>query len=158
VLGDFEEDGDIWSCNYDGSGPAKLTTDNQLREQQPDVFEATGENGSQNKSFIAYIGSGRYGTISSEIPSGDVYISETGDSSISKLTDFNHVGASQPIISPDGNFIAFLYSEYDENYTYIEENSVRIYSLSDGSIAESLPGEAGSYGFIFNIAGWINKG
>ena len=53
------------------------------------------------ESKIAYTGSLRYGTISAQIPSGDIFIMNVNGLGNKKLTDFE-IGPSMPIISPDG--------------------------------------------------------
>ena len=144
VLGDFEEDGDLWVCDYDGSSLKKLTKNDQLREQQLSVYDNPG-----GESKIAYTGSLRYGTISSQIPSGDIFIMNANGSGNKKLTDFK-IGPSVPMISPGGISVAFLFSQYDENMNSIQENFIMIYDLVSGAL-EKISSE----GNIFSIAGWV---
>jgi hypothetical protein len=144
VLGDFEEDGDLWACNYDGTGLKKITENNQLREQQPSVFDS-----SKGDPKIAYVGSLRYGTISAQIPSGDIFIVNADGSGNKKLTDLK-IGPSVPSISPDGSSIAFLFSEYDENMTNIQANYIMIYDLENETL-EKISSEA----YLVSIAGWV---
>jgi hypothetical protein len=144
VLGDFEEDGDLWKCEYDGSDLKKITGDEQLREQQLSLY-----NSQDGESKIAYTGSLRYGTISAQIPSGDIFIMDTKGSGNKKLTDFK-IGPSVPSISPDGNKVTFLYSEYDDNMINILENYVMTYDLESEAL-EKISSE----GYIVSIAGWV---
>lgn len=39
VLGDFEEDGDLWMCGLFNGELQRITGDSGLREQQPDIFK-----------------------------------------------------------------------------------------------------------------------
>ena len=144
VLGDFEEDGDIWVCNTDGSGLSKITTDTNLREQQPSVFENL-----DGTTKVAYIGSGRYGTISSQIPSGDVYLINIDGSDNKKLTDYI-VGCEKPIISPDGRFIAFIHHIYDKNYENIETTRVEVFDTETNKLTVLAEGSG-----IFDLVGWV---
>lgn len=147
VLGDFEEDGDIWSCNPDGTDLKRITADSKLREQQPDIC-------SDCNGQFTYVGSNRYGTISSQIPSGDIFTANIDGSSVKKLTEYNFVGASNPVFSDNGQFIGFIYSQYDENYENVEKNIIRIINISDGEVKEESA-ENGNY--IFSIAGWVRN-
>lgn len=144
VLGDFEEDGDLWTCSYDGTGLKKITENEQLREQQLAVSESQG-----GEPKIAYVGSLRYGTISAQIPSGDIFIMGANGSGNKKLTDFK-IGPSVPSISPDGNSVAFLFSRYDENMTSVQENFVMAYDLKSEDLKKTV-----SEGYIVSIAGWV---
>jgi len=144
VLGDFEEDGDLWVCSFDGSGLEKITEDEQLREQQPCVYEAGDSTGK-----VAYIGALRYGTIGYQLPSGGVFIASVDGTGTEKLTDYE-LGASNPIFSTDGKFLTFLFSNFDENLTYVTDNVVRVYDFSNGNISEVK-----AEGYIFDIAGWV---
>ena len=144
VLGDFEEDGDLWVCDYDGTGLKKITQNNRLREQQLSVFDS-----SKEESKIVYVGSLRYGTISSQIPSGDIFIVNANGSGNKKLTNFK-IGASAPSISPDGNCVAFLFSEYDENMNNIQANYLMVYDLENETLKK-----ISSEGYIVSIAGWV---
>jgi Tol biopolymer transport system component len=144
VLGDFEEDGDLWACDYDGSDLKRITGDDQLREQQLSVYD-----NQYGESKIAYTGSLRYGTISAQIPSGDIFIMNLNGSGIKRLTD-SKIGPSAPSISPDGNYVGFLFSRYDENMDSVQENYVMIYNLVSG-VLEKISSES----YIVNIAGWV---
>jgi hypothetical protein len=145
LLGDFEEDGDLWICEFNGDGLEKITSDTTLREQQPGTCSGCGNR-------FAYIGSNRYGTIASQIPSGDVFISDLTSLAPVKLTEYNFTGASSPVLSSDGSYIGYIFSHYDENYTYVEKNTVMIVDSAGEEIIEVLP-EKNNY--IFTIAGWI---
>lgn len=144
VLGDFEEDGDLWVCNSDGSNLGKLTSNPELREQQPSVFESPDIIGK-----VAYIGSLRYGTISSEIPSGDVYTINLDGSENKKLTDYG-VGPAKPIFSPDGRYIAFIHHIYSENKEYIESKQIEVFDTATNQLTVAASGSN-----IFDLAGWI---
>ncbi len=144
VLGDFEEDGDLWVCDYDGTGLKKITGNDQLREQQLSVYDSP-----DGESIIAYTGSLRYGTISAQIPSGDIFIVNANGSGNKKLTDFK-IGPSAPIISPDGSSVAFLFSSTMRIWNSVQGNYVMVYDLGSG-VLEKISSE----GYIVNIAGWV---
>jgi hypothetical protein len=144
VLGDFEEDGDLWICNYDGSGLKRLTENDQLREQQPSIYDSV-----DGESKITYMGSLRYGTISAQIPSGDIFIMNANGSDNKKLTDFK-IGASAPLISPGGNNVAFLFSQYDENMNSVQGNFIMVCDLERGTL-EKISAD----GYLFSLAGWV---
>jgi Tol biopolymer transport system component len=145
LLGDFEEDGDLWIGGIYNAEMQKITNDPQLREQQPDIF--TGESGSP---FIAYAGVKRYGTVSNQIPSGDIYIINADGTGNRKLTNYS-VGPSKPIFSPDGAHIAYLNSIYDENFEYIISNQIEIVRVEDANITI-----AAKNGYI-ELVGWSVK-
>jgi len=142
VLGDFEEDGDVWISSIDGNDAEKLTADAGLREQQPDVYAGNGEN-----PMVAYAGVKRYGTISSQIPSGDIYIINADGTNNKKLTNYN-IGSSKPIFSPDGTYIAYLNSIYDENFENIERNQIEAVDIAESNI--SIPVKNG----FIDLVGW----
>ena len=71
----------------------------------------------QQKLPIYY--SNWYGTISSQIPSGDVYLINIDGSDNKKLTDY--VIGCAATISPDGRFIAFINYVYNENLENMEQ-------------------------------------
>ena len=144
VLGDFEEDGDIWVCNIDGSGLSQITKNTNLREQQPSIFENM--NGTTK---IAYIGSNRYGTISSQIPSGDVYLINIDGSDNKKLTDYV-IGCAKPTISPDGRFIAFINYVYNENLENIETRRIEVFDTETNQLTVLAEGSS-----IFDLVGWV---
>ncbi|MCL6088059.1 MAG: hypothetical protein M1475_06565 [Actinobacteria bacterium] len=142
VLGDFEEDGDVWISSIDGSDAEKLTNDIQLREQQPDVYVGNGEN-----PMIAYAGVKRYGTVSNQIPSGDIYIINADGTNNKKLTNYN-IGPSKPVFSPDGTHIAYINSIYDENFENIIKNQIETVDITGGQISVPVKN-----GFI-ELVGW----
>jgi hypothetical protein len=145
LLGDFEEDGDLWISDIFASSPARLTKDNNLREQQPSVYGADSSN-----PLIAYLGSKRYGTISSQIPSGDIFLIDSKGEHQKKLTSYD-VGAFKPIFSPDGKKIGFLRAIYDENFEYITEYQVESVDIESGNISVAASG-----GYL-DLVGWITK-
>jgi len=144
VLGDFEEDGDIWVYDIAASSFERITSDSNLREQQPDVYNETTQN-----PLIAYIGSNRYGTISSQIPSGDVYITDFGGENTVKLTDYG-IGAFKPMFSDDGKKIGYLRAVYDENFEYITGYNLESVDIESREI--TIAASAGYLDFI----GWID--
>ena len=145
LLGDFEEDGDLWISDIFASSPARLTKDNNLREQQPTVYGADSSN-----PLIAYLGSKRYGTISSQIPSGDIFLIDSKGQQQKKLTSYD-VGAFKPIFSPDGKQIGFLRAIYDENFEYITQYQVESVDIESGNISVAASG-----GYL-DLVGWITK-
>jgi len=145
LLGDFEEDGDIWMSGIYDAKMQRITNDEQLREQQPDIFS-----GGNGVDLVAYAGVKRYGTVSNQIPSGDIYIINADGTGNRKLTDYN-VGASKPIFSPDGLYIAYLNSIYDENFEYITSNQIETVRVEDADIEV-----AAKNGYI-ELIGWSAK-
>lgn len=145
LLGDFEEDGDLWISDISASNPKRLTEDNTLREQQPSVYGADSSN-----PLIAYIGSKRYGTISSQIPSGDVFLIDSKGEQQKKLTSYD-VGAFKPVFSPDGKKIGFLRAIYDENFEYITQYQVESVDIESGTVSVAASG-----GYL-DLVGWIIK-
>jgi hypothetical protein len=145
LLGDFEEDGDLWISDIFASSPVRLTKDNNLREQQPSVYGSDSSN-----PLIAYVGSKRYGTISSQIPSGDILLIDSKGQQQKKLTDYD-IGAFKPIFSLDGKQIGFLRAIYDENFEYITE-----YQVESVDIESSIISVAASGGYL-DLVGWITK-
>jgi Tol biopolymer transport system component len=146
VLGDFEEDGDLWISGIHNSEMQKVTDDPQLREQQPDIFTGDGDN-----PLIAYAGVKRYGTISNQIPSGDIYIINADGTGNKKLTNYS-VGPSKPVISPDGAYVAYLNSIYDENFEYITNKKIETVKVDDSGINVVVT----ENGYI-ELVGWIIK-
>lgn len=144
VLGDFEEDGDIWTCSADGSDLARLTSDTGLREQQPSVLDMPGSIGD-----IAYVGVERYGTIAADLNSGDIFTISIDGSGKNQITDYG-IGAREPVYSPCGRYIAFMYYEYDSNMEYPVTSNIKVYSLETGDIKN-----AAAYSGIIDLIGWI---
>ncbi|GAI08415.1 unnamed protein product, partial [marine sediment metagenome] len=60
--------GDIWVSDSDGNNLFKLTDNPDLREQQPSILDIHDTVGS-----LVYVGVNRYGTISNQLNSGDIY-------------------------------------------------------------------------------------
>jgi Tol biopolymer transport system component len=145
LLGDFEEDGDLWISDIFASSPVRLTEDNNLREQQPTVYGADSSN-----PLIAYLGSKRYGTISSQIPSGNIFLIDSKGEQQKKLTSYD-VGAFKPVFSPDGKKIGFLRAIYDKNFEYITQYLVESVDIESGNISVAASG-----GYL-DLVGWITK-
>jgi hypothetical protein len=144
VLGDFEEDGDIWTCSTDGSDLSRLTSDTGLREQQPSVLDMPGSIGD-----IVYVGVERYGTIAANFNSGDIFTISIDGSGKDKITDYV-IGAAEPVYSPCGRYIAFMHYEYDSNMEYAVTSSIEVYSLGTGDI-KTAAADSG----IIDLIGWI---
>ena len=147
VLGDFEEDGDLWVYNLDKKDLEKLTNDINLREQQPNILDINNNN-NKNNFIISFVGVKRYGTVSNQIPSGDIYLIYSDGSNLKKLTNYN-VGPSKPIFSPDGNYIAYLNSIYDENFENIVSHNIEVVSVINGKIFIPVKGD------FIDLIGWI---
>ncbi|MDD3521185.1 MAG: hypothetical protein PHU65_08150, partial [Actinomycetota bacterium] len=113
VLGDFEEDGDLWIAGIEDNNIRRFTNDTNLSEQQPDVFITE-----DSDSVITYIGVKRYGTISNQFLSGDIFLTDFKAENIEKITSVD-AGAYSPLFSRDGNYIAYMKAVYDENYENI---------------------------------------
>ncbi|MCL5073129.1 MAG: hypothetical protein M1308_19905 [Actinobacteria bacterium] len=145
LLGDFEEDGDLWISDISASNPARLTKDNNLREQQPSVYGADSSN-----PLIVYVGSKRYGTISSQIPSGDIFLIDSKGKQQKKLTSYD-VGPFKPVFSPDGKQIGFLRAIYDENFEYIMQYQVESVDIESENVSIAASG-----GYL-DLVGWITK-
>ncbi len=143
VLGDFEEDGDIWICDSDGSNLTRLTEDTQLREQQPSILDVPDPNGR-----IAYVGVGRYGTITSTFNAGNIYIINLDGSG--KVEIDHEVDASKPIFSPDGRYVAFIGYIFDSDLENIESRQIVVYDNQSGEIKVVASGPG-----IFDLIGWI---
>lgn len=144
VLGDFEEDGDIWISDPDGKDYHKLTNDKNLREQQPTVF-----NDPAGHAKVAYIGSDKYGTVFNQTSSGDLYIINSDGSENTKITDYC-IGASNPVFSPDGRYISYLFSTYDENVEYVIDNHIEVYDIIKNEITKIKPDD-----YLVGNIGWI---
>ena len=144
VLGDFEEDGDIWICNSDGSNLSRLTGSTDLREQQPSILDIPDTAGN-----ITYVGIGRYGTISSQLNSGDIYTINIDGSGQKRITAYE-IGAAGPVFAPDGKYLAFMHYEYDSNMVYAENSRIEVYEIE----TEEKKTVASSSG-IMELIGWI---
>ena len=144
VLGDFEEDGDLWIADIKDTDIRRFTNDENLREQNPDVFMAEDDD-----IRIAYVGAKRYGTISNQFGSGDIYISDLKGEKIDKLTSYG-AGAFNPVFSRDGKYIAFIKAVYDENYEHILRYDIEAVNINTKEIIK-----ISDKGYII-LAGWIN--
>lgn len=142
VLGDFEEDGDIWLYDIAEDKLTKLTDDNDLREQQPSILDVQGLD-----KKVAFVGVGRYGTIAENTRSGNIYI-------IDNLENMETINCKaeglKPVFSPDGKYLAFMYLEYDENYDYIENYQIKTFEIESGELGVAL-----TYKEITDLIGWI---
>lgn len=143
VLGDFEEDGDIWICDSNGSNLTRLTGDTQLREQQPSIFDVPDPNGR-----IAYVGVGRYGTITSTFNAGNIYIINMDGSGQVEID--HEVDALKPIFSPDSRYVAFIGYIFDSGLENIESRQIVVYDNQSGEIKVVASGPG-----IFDLIGWI---
>jgi len=144
VLGDFEEDGDIWICDIDGGNLLNLTSDLNLREQQPSILDMPDSTGK-----IAYTGVDRYGTIPYQFNGGDIYIINIDGSGQVKITD-NEIDAAKPVFSPDGRYLAFVGYIYDSSVEYIESRQIVVYDIQSGEIRTVASGSN-----IFDLVGWV---
>jgi Tol biopolymer transport system component len=144
VLGNFEEDGDIWICDSDGGNLLKLTDNPELREQQPSILDMPGSAGK-----IAYTGVDRYGTIPYQFNGGDIYIINIDGSGQVKITD-NEIDAAKPVFSPDGRYLAFVGYIYDSGVEYIESTQIKVYDIESGEIKTIASGSN-----IFDLIGWV---
>jgi len=144
VVGDFEEDGDIWICRSDGSNLSKLTSDTDLREQQPSIIEI-----GDTEDKLAYVGVKRYGTISSHLNSGDIYTMNIDGSEKNRVTSYE-IGAAKPVFSPDGRYLAFIHYIYDDNMEYAESSQIEVCDINTGEVKAIASGNG-----IFELIGWI---
>ena len=144
VLGDFEEDGDIWTSGTDGSDLSRLTSDTSLKEQQPSILDMPDSIGD-----MVYVGVGRYGTISNQFNTGDIYTISIDGSGKNQITDYG-IGAAAPAYSPCGRYIAFMHYEYDSNMEYAETSKIEVYNMETGDI-ETVVADSG----IIDLIGWI---
>ncbi len=139
LLGDFEEDGDIYMYLNDSGEVKKLTKNDKLREQQPDVF----------KDKVCYVGAQRYGTITYQNPSGDLYLLEGAEPT--KLTG-QGIGVNKLLFSPDGNSIAYNFYNYDSNFEYVESTDIYNFSLETNKETKLVDGK----NKIISLVGWLN--
>ena len=143
VLGDFEEDGDIWICDSDGSNLIRLTDDAELREQQPSILDLP-----DSGELIAYVGVDRYGTIAPNFNAGNIYIINMDGSG--KIEIDHETDASKPIFSPDGRYVAFIGYIFDEALENIQSRQIVVYDTQSGEIRIVTSGPG-----IFDLIGWI---
>jgi hypothetical protein len=144
VLGDFEEDGDIWTCSTDGSDLSRLTSDTSLREQQPSILDMPGSVGE-----LVYVGVGRYGTIAGNFNSGDIFTISIDESGKNQITDYG-IGAAAPVYSPCGRYIAFMHYEYDSNMEYVTGYNIEVYNMETGKIKTAVSSSS-----ILDLIGWV---
>jgi Tol biopolymer transport system component len=144
VLGDFEEDGDIWTCSTDGSDLSRLTSDTSLREQQPSILDMPGSVGE-----LVYVGVGRYGTIAGNFNSGDIFTISIDGSGKNQITDYG-IGAAAPVYSPCGRYIAFMHYEYDSNMEYVTGYNIEVYNMETGKIKTAVSSSS-----ILDLIGWV---
>ena len=141
LLLDFEDDGDIYALNTSEKTLRRITGDKGFREQQPTVAYSDGD------ITVAYTAVNRYGTISNDLKTGSILITEGFDAE--KTTDTMQIG-KDPAFSDDGSYLAFLDLELDENNEYIKQYTVKIYDLSSGDTNTIFS----SAGILF-LVGWI---
>lgn len=123
VLGDFEEDGDLWICNINGENLLRLSNNNSLREQQPNVLDIDSAD-----RKVAFVGVHRYGTISEQTKSGRIIIINLNDLQNLIISDLELEG-TKPMFSPQGKYLAILSLNYNDNFTYIENGEIKIYKI-----------------------------
>jgi len=141
VLGDFEEDGDIWSYDITKDKLTKLTDDNSLREQQPSIL-----NVQELDKKVSFVGVGRYGTITEHTRSGNIYIIDN----LENMETINcKVEGLKPVFSPDGKYLVFMYLEYDENYDYIENYQIKTFEIESGELEVALTSKE-----MADLIGW----
>src|SRR4030066_948316 len=143
VLGDFEEDGDIWICDSTGGNLTRLTDNAELREQQPSILDVPDPNGR-----VAYVGVRRYGTIASTFNAGNIYVINMDGSG--KVEIDHEVDASKPIFSPDGRYVAFIGYIFDSGLENIESRQIVVYDNQSGEIKVVASGPG-----IFDLIGWV---
>lgn len=144
VLGNFEEDGDIWICDSNGENLLRLTDKPELREQQPSILDMPGSAGK-----IAYTGVDRYGTISYHFNSGDISIVNIDGSGQVKITD-DEINAAKPVFSPDGRYLAFIDYIYDSGMEYVVSSQIEVYDMQSGEIRTVAYGSN-----ISDLIGWV---
>lgn len=144
VLGDFEEDGDIWICDIDGSNLSKLTSDPGFREQQPSILDIPDSAGR-----VAYVSVDRYGTIPFQFNGGDIYIINIDGSGEPENIEYE-LDAAKPIFSPNGRYVAFVGYKYDSGMGYIESRRIAVYDMESGEVKVIASGSG-----IFDLIGWV---
>ena len=112
--------------------------------QQPEILS---NNGYDQK--ISYIGSYRYGTISNLSESGDLYIINPDGSGNKKITNYE-IGVSKPVVSPDGKYISYLFSEYDDSVSYVENYSIETYNINSDKVERIVSG------CMIDLIGWTS--
>jgi Tol biopolymer transport system component len=115
-----------------------------LREQQPSILDMPGSIGD-----LVYVGVERYGTISNQFNTGDIYTISIDGSGKNQITDYG-IGAAAPAYSPCGRYIAFMHYEYDSNMEYAETSKIEVYNMETGDI-ETVVADSG----IIDLIGWI---
>ncbi|MCJ7471989.1 MAG: hypothetical protein MUP02_04180 [Actinobacteria bacterium] len=144
VLGDFEEDGDIWAFDHKGGKLTKITNDSSLREQQPSVLDLSGLD-----KKVTYVGVSRYGTIAEHNKSGNIYILNLNN--LENIDTLNcQIEGLAPVFSPDGEFLALLSLDYDENFNFIENYQIKTYEIESNEMKNIL-----STSNIIDLIGWL---
>ena len=57
-----------------------------------------------------------------------MYIINSDSSENIKITDYD-IGVSNPIFSPDGRYLSYMVSTYDQYMEYVIENHIEVYDL-----------------------------
>ena len=144
VLGDFEEDGDIWAFDHKEGKLTKITNDSSLREQQPSVFDLSGLD-----KKVTYVGVSRYGTIAEHTKLGNIYILNLNN--LENIDTLNcQIEGLAPVFSPDGEFLALLTLDYDENFNFIENYQIKTYEIESNEMKNIL-----STSNIIDLIGWL---
>ncbi len=139
------EGGDIWISGPDGSNPVRLTDTPDLIELHLSVSDVPG-----SKARVAYTGIKNGLDTPEKWADGDIYIIDLDRTGSIKITDYG-TGAASPVFSPDGNYIAYIHSIYDdENTEYIESRQIEVYDTETGEMTVAVSGSG-----IFSLAGWI---
>ena len=146
VLGDFEEDGDIWAYNIGSRAVTKITSNPDLREQQPDILGVKYEG-----KKITAVGVNRYGTIAEHTRSGSILLIDISDLEDIRVKDCEIEG-TKPIFSPDGKNIAYEFFQYNNDTTYIEKSFIKNYDT--GTDKDSIAIESGN---IIELIGWVES-
>ena len=66
-----------------------------------------------------------------------------------KITDYG-IGASSPIFSPDGRYIAFIHYIFNENMDYIASTQIEVFEIETGETKVAASGSG-----IISLAGWV---